>query len=116
MAQQLSDRERFWRRHLQQQPRSGLSIRQYCFEHDLAKATFYLWRRRLRQRDHLAQADAGQPTTPAFVPVTLIDAPPRSDASAIDIRLSGGQRLRVRAGCDTQLLATVLALLEGRPC
>ena len=88
-------------------------MRDYCFEHDLAKASFYYWRRIISERDRQAAAAT---KTPAFVPITLVDAPPRAHASAIDIRLGGGQRVRVRAGCDQQLLAAVLALLEGRPC
>jgi hypothetical protein len=37
-------------------------------------------------------------------------------AAALDIRLAGGHRLRVRAGCDRDLLAAALAALGGRPC
>ena len=52
--------------------------------------------------------------------VAVIGAPTSQDAP-IDIRLAGGHRVRVRAGCDRGLLADVLALLRdtrvgGRPC
>lgn len=108
------DLERTWRRHVERQRANGLSVREYCFDHDLAESSFYYWRRTISERDRPTVAASALTTTPAFVPVTLIDAP--TDSSAIDIRLRGGQRLRVRAGCDTQLLAAVLALLEGQPC
>ena len=98
-------RERRWRRHLERQAASGLSIRDYCAKHGLHEAAFYFWRREIAQRD----AEA-----PAFVPVTLAAA--AAAEPPIDIRLANGQRLRVRPGCDTTLLAAVIAALEGRPC
>jgi hypothetical protein len=39
------DKERFWRRMLRQWQRSGLSIRAFCLEHNLAEPSFYAWRR-----------------------------------------------------------------------
>lgn len=107
-------RERTWRRHLRQQSNSGLTIRDYCGEHDLAESSFYFWRREIAARDR--QVSDGAPSAePAFVPVTIVE-PPTPASAAIDIRLVSGHRLRVRAGCDRQLLAEVVAVLEGRPC
>ena len=107
-------RERVWRGHLRQQCKSGLTIRDYCVAHDLAESSFHFWRREIATRDQ--QVSDGDPSAePAFVPVTII-APPTRASAAIDIRLLSGHRLRVRAGCDRQLLAEVVALLEGRPC
>ena len=37
-----------WRRHLQRQPRSGLSIEKYCGREGIAAGTFYAWKRRLK--------------------------------------------------------------------
>jgi len=109
--------ERAWRRHIERQCTSGLTIRDYCCDHDLAESAFYFWRRTIAERDRQASASAPPAlTTPAFVPVTLIDDISTPASSPIDIYLRGGQRLRVRAGCDPQLLAAVLALLEGRSC
>jgi hypothetical protein len=52
---------------------------------------------------------------PAFVPVTIVETT-TSTSAAIDIKLTNGHRLRVRAGCDRRLLAEVVAVLEGKPC
>jgi hypothetical protein len=60
-------------------------------------------------------AQAAIPPAPAFVPVTVVEAPVHSN-TAIDIRLVSGHRLRVRAGCDRRLLAEVVAVLEGKSC
>jgi transposase-like protein len=115
-----ADLEQFWRRHLRRQAQSGLSIRGYCRRHGLADASFHHWRRTIRQRDgqsrtgpsHARQSDFS--ATPAFLPVALIDPPAPAASSPIDIHLGGGRRIRVRSGCDRQLLADVLAILAAR--
>jgi transposase-like protein len=110
MARKYRDRglaER-WRRRIRQQQATGMSIRAYCLRHGLHESAFYFWRRTLAERDRHAE--------PAFVPVRVIDAPATSSSSPIDIYLAGGRRVRVRAGCDRELLAALVELLEGRPC
>ena len=104
-------REQSWRRHVERQPISGLTVRDYCSRHDLVESAFYRWRRVLAERD-IRPA----PAAPTFVPVTIVEAPPRAAGSPIDIVLAAGHRLRVRPGCDPELLATVLTLVGGRPC
>jgi hypothetical protein len=103
-------RERTWRRHIGRQAASGLTVRAYCFDHDLQESAFYFWRRTLAARDREAAA------VPAFLPVTVLPPTPPVADSPIDVRLAGGHRVRVRAGCDRELLAAVLALLGGRSC
>ena len=108
--------ERVWRQHLEQQRSSGLSARAYCRAHGLAETAFHYWQRTIAERDRQGRSSAA---TPAFVPVTVVDAPiaagPRAD-TALDIRTAGGHRLRVRAGCDRDLLTAALAALGGRSC
>jgi hypothetical protein len=113
-------REQTWRRHLRRQRASGLTVRDYCVRHQLRETAFYFWRREIAARDDERHATSAADISathpePAFVPVTLVESLPRADSS-IDIRLRSGHRLRVRAGCDRQLLSEVVALLEGRPC
>jgi hypothetical protein len=107
-------RERFWRRHVKRQRASGLTIRDYCAGLNLPESSFHFWRREIAVRDQQREA-ARLTAAPAFVPVTIVEPPTVANA-AIDIKLAGGHRLRVRAGCDRQLLAEVVAVLEGRPC
>jgi hypothetical protein len=106
--------ERTWRRHFEEQRSGGLSIREYCFAHDLAESAFHAWRRIIAERDQ--ECDVGKTAMPAFVPVTVVDVATSDGNSPIDIRLANGRRVRVRSGCDRDLLAAVLAILEGRPC
>ena len=118
-----SEREQFWRRHIEQQRASRLSIRGYCHRHGLHEHSFYSWRRAIAARDRRGKPAPPQPlAAPAFLPVAVVDGPPQPHDSPIEIRLVDGRRVRIRAGCDRALLADVLAILhaatkpEERPC
>ena len=112
--------EQSWRRHFQRHRAGGLTVRQYCLEHQLTESAFYFWRRTIAERDHQAESDhiaeRDHQARPAFVPVVMADPPTSTSDTPIEIRLANGRRLRVRAGCDRALLADVVTLLEGRPC
>ena len=117
-------REQIWRRHLEQQQSSGLTIRAYCRENTLRETAFFFWKKEIAKRVREATpsaATSAAPSAPAFVPVAVIDSPARRNETPIDIRLVEGHRLRVRSGCNLDLLADVLAMLrrsapEYRPC
>src|SRR5260370_36836815 len=103
MARHQRDRqrERTWRQHIRRHRVSGLTIRDYCFDHDLHESAFYFWRRTIDERDrpaaHLAPAAVAEP---AFVPVTVVEAPQARTGSPIDINLAGGRRVRGPSRCD----------------
>ena len=61
--QRRSGKERFWRRMVRQWRGSGLSIRDFCAERQLAEPNFYAWRRTIAQRE----AEAAR-----FVPVQVV--------------------------------------------
>ena len=103
--------EQTWRQHLQRQQASGQTARDYCRRHDLAETAFHYWRRTIAERDREAR---GATAAPAFVPVAVVGT--ATAGSPIDVRLAGGHRVRVRSGCDRELLAAVLGLLGARPC
>jgi hypothetical protein len=126
-SQRDAKREQVWRRHIEQQPRSGLTVRGYCRAHNLREPSFFYWRRVIAFRDRVSAATSSIPSSsgssrrPAFVPVAVVASPARREEAPIEIRLAEGHRVRVRSGCDRALLADVLALLrrsapEGRPC
>jgi transposase len=115
-SKRSTEREQFWRRHIDRQGASGLSIRDYCDRHGLQEHSFYSWRRTIAERDRHDKPMRGQPdAAPAFLPVAVIETPSRRHDSPIDIRLTDGRRVRVRAGCDRTLLADVLAILHAAP-
>ena len=70
-------RERFWRRTIRDQQRSGLSVRDFCKREGLNDGAFRWWRRELPRRDQeTSTAPRGEPTeaAPVFLPV---DGAPR---------------------------------------
>jgi transposase-like protein len=124
MAQHVRDLrlERYWRDHVERRRQSGLTVRVYCQRHNLKEPAFYHWQRTIAERDRAVQPATPDTQSPsaAFVPVTIVErapiAPAQSAESPIEICLRHGRRVRVRAGCDRQLLACVIALLEGQRC
>jgi transposase len=114
-------REKFWRRTIREQERSGLSVRDFCRREGLKDWTFRWWRQELIRRDPQPTVAAqGEPTgaAPTFLPVRVVDGEtiaPRP-IPAIEIVLPDGPTVRVPVGFDPRTLGHVLAVLEGRPC
>ena len=101
-------KEQHWRGWIHRWRCSGLSARDFCERHRLTLSSFYAWRRTLQQRD----AAAG-----AFVPVHVVPDAPAVGASALEVVLAGGRRLRVAPGFDPATLRQLLTVLEeGPPC
>jgi transposase-like protein len=102
------EKERQWRRRIDQWRVSGLSVRAFCARHGLASASFYNWRRALQRR---------AAEKPAFLPVQVVaDAVP-TQASALEVILTDGRTVRVAPGFDAAALRLLLAVLEGKaPC
>jgi hypothetical protein len=104
--QRRSSKERFWRRLVRQWRSSGLSIRDFCAEQQIAEANFYAWRRTISQRD--AQAAR-------FVPVHIVpDEKPAENGSGygLELLLAAGRVLRIGPGFDEPTLRRLLVLLE----
>ncbi|HEX3146585.1 MAG TPA: hypothetical protein VHR66_00690 [Gemmataceae bacterium] len=104
-------REQIWRRHFERQRASGLTVRAYCCDHDLHESAFYFWRRVVTERD----GAASKANAPAFVPITVVEAPAARNDSPIDIHLAGGRRIRIRPGCDRDVIGCHWALQNGSP-
>ena len=104
-----SSREAFWRKVLARQRGSGLSVKGFCQQEGLAVASFYYWKRRIRE-----QGSEHQPAV-QFAPVRVVaQEPARSEAGGvIEIRLSRARRIRLRGPVDSQQLAAVVAVLEA---
>lgn len=111
MARKSRDlkKEAFWRRMVQGQVHSGLSVRAWCGRRRLRESAFYWWRTQLARRDAAA---------PPFAPVRVVaDVPPRAVGPGapgrIEIVLPGGRQVRVVGCVERQMLADVLAVLAS---
>lgn len=107
------DLERTWRRHLQRQSSSGLSISAFCAREGISSASFHAWKRRL--------TDPSLPAPlrpPLFVPLHLDPASGPADpppGGGVEIELPHRVRLRFDAPPEPDWLARVVAALAGLP-
>ncbi|AGA30350.1 IS66 family insertion sequence element accessory protein TnpA [Singulisphaera acidiphila] len=113
-----------WRRRLQQQSDSGLTIGQFCQGQGISTASFHAWKRRLASDSPCPVPSPAR--EPVFVPVILAAAPEsRSGDSAefLTIRLPDGGRilLPIAAGGElvcrvVEAVARVAARMEDASC
>ena len=112
-----------WRERVTRQAASGVSIRQFCDQEQIPQATFYAWRRRLRDcaatpakqvtppRTVSRRAVAGSRSTGDFLPLRLLDAP-----TAWEVVHPGGYRVRVSGEVSAATLQCIVGVLDaGRP-
>src|SRR3954462_10103276 len=107
-------RERFWRRTIRQQEKSGLTVPDFCRREGLKDWTFRWWRQELARRDQQPasvpqqeQEQDGPPSeaSPAFLPVRIAAPDPlASQPPPIEIVWPTGPTLRVPAGFDRRTL------------
>ena len=120
-------KERSWRRLIQQWRHSGMTIRDFCVEHEVSEPSFFAWRRTIADRDR----QSGQPSadgygnvdsnktqaSPAFVPLRVVSTVSTPAGTAFEVVLRDGRIVRVPAGFDPATLRQLLVLLnEERPC
>ncbi len=102
-----------WLDLVQRQQRSQLTIREFCERHHVSEASFFSWRRVLRQRGLLDEPIATQSDSATFVKLTLPAEPVAADAVELVV---GDRLLRVRPGFDPDMLRQLVRLLEEPPC
>ncbi len=91
-----------WRQRIAAQEASGLTVAEFCRRNAVSRVGLFAWRRRLRE------GAAGVGGAGAFGEVQAAPDP----VAAIILELSGGVRLRLRAGFDADLLRQVVRALE----
>jgi transposase-like protein len=62
MMKRNSERAEFWRMVLDEQAKSGLSIRAYCRQEGISEPSFYHWRRTIEERSAIVERGAVEPT------------------------------------------------------
>ena len=108
-AQRDPRKEAHWRRQVQKQKASGLSVREFCEQKGLVESAFYYWRREIEQRNREGSGVGKS----AFLPIE-VEAP--AHESAIEVALASGYVVRVRGGFDADTLRQLLAVLEEPSC
>jgi hypothetical protein len=90
-----------WREILRRQAGSGLSVAAFCRRSHIAQASFYAWRRKLR--------DAA-----TFTEVRIVPDATRA-TGALELILPGGRSIVVRPGFDRSTLLALVDALERGP-
>jgi hypothetical protein len=114
MAKQTKpSRREYWQQVIQRQRASGLSIERFCQRERLATATFFAWKRRLRQERPAGPASMSAAVN--FAAVRVVPEPPGPvPAGTLEIVLGRDRRIRLVGPVDRTMLAEVVAVLEGR--
>ena len=91
-------REQQWRERIARHAVGGMSVAAFCKQEGVSAATFYEWRRRLRQPDGRATAERAAP--PVFVDLGAMPLAEASDATpagtlSIRLELPGGVVLTI---------------------
>lgn len=102
-----------WLATVQRWQRSRLSVREFCRQQQVNEASFYEWRRVLRERGLLGEAKASSDAS-AFVQVST--PPAESADGVIEVVLNQRRVLRVRPGFDADAVLQLVRLLEEPAC
>jgi transposase-like protein len=102
MSRTQEERRQLWRELIAQQEQSGLSVRAFCQQRRTNEHSFYQWRKRLAER---------LPVKFALVETNGV-AP--AATAALEVILTGGERLRILPGADAATLRVVLSVLRER--
>jgi transposase-like protein len=95
---------------------SQLTVFEFCQRHRISEASFYSWRRVLRERGLLDDSMPSKMSAeaPTFVELSTVVARPTE--SAIEVVLNERRLLRVRPGFDAGVLLELVRLLEAPAC
>ena len=116
--QALTQRGRFWQRHLQRWTQSGCSQAEYCRRHHLSAPAFGWWKGRLSVPRSPAEPAARNRITArkkgSFVELTLggREVAAVADHVVYEIVLSRQRRLRLGPGFELSRVRQLLELLE----
>lgn len=92
-------RREYWRELIDRQEQSGMTVQGFCAQQGVTEASFYGWRKQLRES-----------ATVSFALVAPSDGEHRRPV--VEIVLATGERVQVTRGADAATLRTVLSVLR----
>lgn len=93
---------KYWSKLIAEQEASGQKVLPFCRERGITEPSFYYWRKRLRKSTPMRFA--------------LLETPPTdtgSTASALELVLKNGERLRIGNQVEAAALRMVLEAVRG---
>ena len=119
-SKRSESKEELWRLLVEQQRRSGLSIRAFCRQRAISEPSFYAWRKKLQKRQAGSRSDAG--SNGRLIPVEVIGstcekAPPNHDEmnGPLEICTPGGYTLRFGHEARPDTIARLLDVIARCP-
>jgi transposase-like protein len=101
-TEQSRPRREYWRELIAQQEQSGLTVHAFCVRQGVTEASFYHWRKQLRDN----------------APVRFALVEQRVDRlrqnAPLEVLLTSGERVQVTPDTDAATLRMVLAVLRER--
>ena len=101
----------YWQDVLERWQESGLSIGQFCREHQITESGFYTWRKKLSATSPAVETGSDKDTS--FVQIDMHGG----KQSAMTLKLTSGHTLQIANQINTEALTKVLrALQETKLC
>ena len=105
-------RREWWRRQIQRQKDSSLTVTEFCRRLGVSTVSFYAWKRRFHEAPPAfppmperpsarPMPEANGASTPAFLPVSILHAGP---AGQLEIELANACIVRIKGAIDPELL------------
>ena len=106
----LSERQRYWLKHLRAAAEQGESLKAYARRQGLSDSSLYEAKRGLRACGLIAAARPRKGSTPGFVPVAVSDPVPV--AASLRVRLSSGALLEWSEAPQGDALRELIGLVS----
>ena len=109
-------RRHWWRRQIERQEQSRVTVAEFCRRSGVSPVTFYSWKRRFREappappgtapKSQPAPPASGNPaSSPPFVPVSILDS---TAIGQLEIELGNACTVRLKGTVDPQLLRVAI--------
>ncbi len=110
-------RREWWRRQIQRQQQSRMTVAEFCRRQGIQPVTFYSWKRRLQETSAAPAAAAprpqpeskpltrSNPSLAPFVPVSVVDA---RASGLLEIELGNACTVRLQGAVDPKLLRVAI--------
>jgi transposase-like protein len=100
-SEKRRQRHEYWRGLISRQEQSGMTVQAFCAQQGVTEASFYNWRKQLRES--------------AAISFALV-APRNGEErpAPVELVLATGERMQIAPGTDAATLRMVLAVLRER--
>lgn len=118
LAKTMTDRQRYWLKHVKAADLSDHSITEYAIAHDVSLKGLYQWKTKLMKLKHYQPADG--PPAADFVPVTsspaktllIFDQPVQAQRTGCTVTLANGTRLDFHGELSPGVIRSIMSTVS----